>query len=86
MSQPTKIETENLEAHVSICQERYEALEGKIDRLEHRLGDLEVLVRDISDKLSKMEQRQTGYWFTIAGGTVITLLGVIAWFFVRYIA
>lgn len=85
MSRPTKIETENLEAHVSICQERYLALEGKIDRLEHRLGDLETLVRDISDKLNKMEQRQTNHWFTIGGSTIITLVAIIGWFFVHYV-
>jgi len=79
MSAPAKIETENLEAHVSICQERYEALESKIDRLEHRLGDLEVLTRDISDKLNKMEQRQTGTWFTVGGVVISGLVATIAW-------
>ena len=78
MTAPAKIETENLEAHVSICQERYEALEAKIDRLEHRLGDLEILTRDISDKLNKMEQRQTSIWFTVGGVVITGLVGTIA--------
>ena len=34
----TKIEKENLEAHVELCAERYDALEEKLDAVEEKVS------------------------------------------------
>ena len=83
MTQPTKIETENLEAHVSICQERYEALDAKIDRLEARMKDVELTLLDIVDKLHKMESKQQTQWANTGGALIIVLVSVIGFLIVN---
>ena len=83
MTQPTKIETENLEAHVSICQERYEALDAKIDRLEARMKDVELTLLDIVDKLHKMESKHHTQWANTGGALIIVLVSVIGFLIVN---
>jgi hypothetical protein len=41
MSQPTDIEKENLEAHVELCAQRYDALEKRLDSVENKIGTLQ---------------------------------------------
>lgn len=83
MSAPTKIETENLEAHVSICQERYEALDAKIDRLEARMKDVELTLLDIADKLHRMENKHQAQWANTGGALIIILVSAIGFLIVN---
>jgi hypothetical protein len=46
MAGASDIEKENLEAHVELCQQRYEVL-------ERRLGNVETKVQDIHEDLNK---------------------------------
>ena len=46
----SRLERENLEAHVDLCAERYRVLEEKLNRLETIFGD--VLLRFINTTLS----------------------------------
>lgn len=83
MTQPTKIETENLEAHVSICQERYEALDAKIDRLEARMKDVEITLLDIVDKLHRMEGKHQDKFNNLGGALILILVSVIGFLIVN---
>ena len=42
----TNIEKENLEAHVELCAERYDALETKLDTVEEKVNSIDYLGRD----------------------------------------
>ncbi|NBP03370.1 MAG: hypothetical protein EBU90_25440 [Proteobacteria bacterium] len=44
MSSPTEIEKENLEAHVELCAQRYDALERRLLSVEEMIGSLKKTV------------------------------------------
>jgi predicted nucleic acid-binding Zn-ribbon protein len=48
----TNIEKKNLEAHVELCAERYEALDNKLTNLDNRMTKLEQHIVDIKDSIA----------------------------------
>ena len=44
MSQPTEIEKENLEAHVELCAQRYDALEKRLTSVEGKISTLQETI------------------------------------------
>jgi hypothetical protein len=48
MSNPTNIEKENLEAHVELCAQRYDALEQRMNSVEGKLSTLQDTVEKSS--------------------------------------
>ena len=46
----SRLERENLEAHVDLCAERYRVLEEKFTRLENKVDDLGDSIKALSDK------------------------------------
>lgn len=50
------IETENLAAHVSLCQERYLSLERRFDVLEEKIASITASVQDIHTRLDSQSQ------------------------------
>jgi len=46
VSGPTSIEKENLEAHVELCAQRYDALEKRLSNIETKVGDLANTIKD----------------------------------------
>jgi len=45
---PTNIEKQNLEAHVELCAQRYDALEQRMDSVESKLSTLQRTVEKSS--------------------------------------
>jgi chromosome segregation ATPase len=84
-----KIEKENLEAHVELCAERYEALEDKLDAVEAKVGNLELVVHEIKQMITLMNdsrQKQLIKWGVTVIGSLIVLLGwMTVHFMVPYI-
>lgn len=50
MIQQSRLERENLEAHVDLCAERYRVLEEKLNRLENKVDTLAESVSKLADK------------------------------------
>ena len=48
----SRLERENLEAHVDLCAERYRVLEEKLNRLEAKVDSL-------TDAMAKVSEKQT---------------------------
>jgi predicted nucleic acid-binding Zn-ribbon protein len=48
MTAPTQIEKQNLEAHVELCAQRYDALEQRMDSVEGKLSTLQSTVEQSS--------------------------------------
>ena len=44
MSKPTEIEKENLEAHVELCAQRYDALETRLTSVEKKINTLQETI------------------------------------------
>jgi len=84
-----KIEKENLEAHVELCAERYEALEDKLDAVEAKVGNLELVVHEIKHMITTINdsrQKQLIKWGVTVIGSLVVLLGwMTVHFMVPYI-
>ena len=61
----SRLERENLEAHVDLCAERYRVLEEKFTNLEDRVNDsnkrIEEKIDNNNERLEKKIDRQTAY-------------------------
>lgn len=44
MSPATSIEKENLEAHVELCAQRYDALEKRLGNIEKKVSSLQITI------------------------------------------
>lgn len=68
--QQSRLERENLEAHVDLCGERYRVLEEKLDRLESKIAHLTEHVERLHDQ--QTSDKIAGNKVVIgAAGTVI---------------
>ena len=50
MIQQSRLERENLEAHVDLCAERYRVLEEKLNRLESKVDTLATTITKLAEK------------------------------------
>ena len=75
------IESESLPAHVSICQERYQALEHRLDQVEHKIAEVHRVLRDIRDDLQDIRDHHAQRWDTAQIATIgilMTIIGALA--------
>jgi predicted nucleic acid-binding Zn-ribbon protein len=71
------IENTNLEAHVSICQERYQALQTRFEHVEKKIDTLTDTVRDIHDHVHAMSQKQSDRWNAVHVSVIGMLTAII---------
>jgi hypothetical protein len=71
MSTPTAIEKENLEAHVELCAQRYDAL-------ENRLGSIEKKVSTLQDTIEKSHLSTIKVLIGTAGTVIVGMLSMLA--------
>ena len=69
----TKIERENLEAHVELCAERYAKLETKLEAVEKKVESLESHIIAIKESLAGSGDRQSKQIIAI-GTAIISVL------------
>lgn len=81
----TQIEKQNLEAHVELCSERYDALESKLDSVENKVNTLETSVGEIKTMIVNLDRRRSTQLITWAGSAITMLIGVIAWLLTKFI-
>ena len=75
------IESESLPAHVSICQERYQALEHRLDQVEHKIAEIHSVLRDIRDDIQDIRDHHAQRWDTAQIaliGLLTTIIGALA--------
>jgi len=70
MAGATNLEKENLEAHVDLCQERYEKMELRLSRVEEKLSV-------VHDSITEGQQSMTKVIIGAAGTIVAGLLSTI---------
>ena len=71
------IENKSLEAHVSLCQERYIALQRRLDAVESNLIKIETMLHDLSQQMILLAKQNSNKWNTIQLGTIGVLLSVV---------
>jgi len=87
-------EAEDLNLHVSLCEQRYKALEGRLDAVEQRLSKVEDQIADIKQQMHtgfseikvmlerNNSQRQTTVIASV-GSIIVAVLGVIGYLIVH---
>lgn len=73
----TKLERENLEAHVDLCAQRYQILEA-------RLSTIEVKVESIHADINKGNQSMSKVIVSSAATILAGLLGLIATLIIKF--
>ena len=81
----TKIEKENLEAHVELCAERYNALESKLNTVNQKVGSLETTMNDIKVMIISMDRRRSTQLITWAGSAITMLIAVVGWLVTKFV-
>ena len=71
MSGPTDIEKENLEAHVELCSQRYDAL-------DRRLTSIESKVATLQDTIEKSHLSTIKVLVGTAGTVIVGILSTLA--------
>jgi tetrahydromethanopterin S-methyltransferase subunit G len=74
MSITTGIEKQNLEAHVELCAQRYEAIEQRLDAIEGKVGTLQ---KTIEESHSSMVKVLIGTAGTVVTGVLSVLIVIL---------
>ena len=76
------IERHSLDAHVSLCELRYQALERRIDQVEQSLSELKGMVQEIHGQLMKQQNHTWTRWDKIQWSLIASLTGIVGWLIV----
>jgi tetrahydromethanopterin S-methyltransferase subunit G len=74
MAKATNLEKENLEAHVDLCAQRYEVLEGRLTKIEEKV---EHIHSDIQHGNKAMVKVLVGAAGTIVAGLLSTIVVIL---------
>lgn len=89
-----KSENEDLNLHVSLCEQRYKELEGRLDGLDKRLTKVEADISalktqvqagfsDIKLLLEKQNSARTTQMIATFGSIAVAIIGVIGYLITR---
>ena len=74
MAGATDLERENLEAHVDLCQQRYENLEGRLTKIESKVDNIH---KDVVEGQKSMTKVLIGAAGTIVAGLLSTIIVIL---------
>ena len=70
----TDLERENLEAHVDLCQQRYENLESRLTKIESKVDSIH---KDVVEGQKSMTKVLIGAAGTIVAGLISTIIVLV---------
>lgn len=70
----TKLERENLEAHVDLCAERYRQLETRLGNIEYKVVELAATIQNNQISMTKIMIGTAG---TIVAGVLSTIVVIL---------
>ena len=74
MAGATELERENLEAHVDLCQQRYENLESRLTKIEEKVDSIH---KDVVEGQKSMTKVIIGAAGTIVAGLLSTIVVLV---------
>lgn len=74
MARATNLEKENLEAHVDLCAQRYNVLEGRLSKIESKVEHIHA---DITNGNKSMIKVIVGASGTIVAGLLSTIIVIL---------
>ena len=85
MTRATSLERENLEAHVDLCAERYDAMDKRLERMdgtlekfEKRFDSIDAKIDNIKDALQQQNAMMTKALIGAASTIVVAVISTIA--------
>jgi len=82
----TDIERTSLDAHVSICELRYQALNDRLDHMTQDMDELKVLIQGLHRDLRVQQDQTMNHWHRAQWAVIGVLLSSVGWFASRYFA
>lgn len=73
----SRLERENLEAHVDLCAERYRVLEEKFNRLESKVDDIAESMNKMVEKQASEKSANTKLILGAAATVIMGLLSTV---------
>ena len=74
MSNTTELERNNLEAHVDLCAQRYDVLEGRLSKVEEKIDTLHTVISTGQQSMTKVIIGAAG---TIVTGLLSTIIVIL---------
>ena len=75
----SEIERQSLDAHVSICELRYQALNDQLARLNTDLGELKSMIQNLAQDLESQRANSDNYWSRVQWAVIGGLIAFSAW-------
>ena len=75
----SEIERNNLDAHVSICELRYQALNDRLDRVTQDMDELKSLIQQLAQELQAQRKDQGNYWSRVQWAVIGGLISLSGW-------
>jgi hypothetical protein len=76
----TDIERTSLDAHVSICELRYQSLNDRLDRMTQDMDELKALIQGLGRDLEIQRDQSMNYWHRAQWAVIGILLSSLGWF------
>jgi hypothetical protein len=74
MPNTTELERNNLEAHVDLCAQRYDVLEGRLSKVEEKIDTLHTAISQGQQSMTKVIVGSAG---TIVTGLLSTIIVIL---------
>ena len=74
MPKTTELERNNLEAHVDLCAQRYDVLEGRLSKVEEKIDTLHTVISTGQQSMTKVIIGAAG---TIVTGLLSTIIVIL---------
>jgi hypothetical protein len=81
----TDIERTSLDAHVSLCELRYQGLANRLDLIEERMEKLELMVTDIHSTLHKINRGNSVEWIKARDVLIAVLFGALSFMVSKFL-
>lgn len=85
MNEIHEIENKSLEAHVSLCAERYKQLDTRLTNVEQRLDKIETGLTEIKTLLQQDKSQLSNKVIVAAGTIITTLVSAIGFLLAHYV-
>ena len=75
----SEIERTSLDAHVSICELRYQALNDRLDHVTRDMDELKSLIQSLTLALQAQRDDQGNYWSRVQWAVIGGLIAFGGW-------
>ena len=76
----SEIERHSLDAHVSICELRYQALNDRLDHMTQDMDELKTMIKGLARDLDRQQDQSMNHWHRAQWAVIGVLLSSLGWF------